>query len=142
MVYKYKFTKLIWALLIVLTTLFLTSLGALIYSLVSYLGLDRWRKVLYASLILLVLFLLLIVLTLMFIRRYKIKNDKIYLRLGLFLTIIDINKIVEFKIYSDKLTLFLNDARYTVIVIDSKYFDNFVSEVRKINPLIIYSKES
>ena len=142
MVYKYKFTKLIWALLIVLTALFLTSLGALIYSLVSYLGLDKWRKVLYASLILLVLFLLLIILTLMFIRRYKIKNDKIYLRLGLFLTIIDINKIVEFKIYSDKLTLFLNDARYTVIVIDKKYFDNFVSEVRKINPLIIYSKES
>jgi hypothetical protein len=142
MVYKYKFTKLIWALLSVLTALFLTSLGALIYSLVSYLGLDKWRKVLYASLILLVLFLLLIVLTLMFIRRYKIKNDKIYLRLGLFLTIIDINKIVEFKIYSDKLTLFLNDTRYTVIVIDKKYFDNFVSEVRKINPLIIYSKES
>ncbi|MBR2614826.1 MAG: hypothetical protein IKC71_04425 [Clostridia bacterium] len=142
MVYKYKFTKLIWALLGVLTALFLTSLGSLIYTLVSYLGLDKWRKVLYASLILLVLFLLLIVLTLMFIRRYKIKNDKIYLRLGLFLTIIDINKIVEFKIYGDKLTLFLNDARYTVIVIDKKYFDNFVSEVRKINPLIIYSKES
>ncbi|MBE5756569.1 MAG: hypothetical protein E7342_02100 [Clostridiales bacterium] len=140
MAYKYKFTKLVWILLGLLTTLFLTSLVSLIYKLISYIGLDDWKKIFYSSLILLVLFLLLIVVALVFIRRYKIKKDKICLRLGLFLTIIDVNKIVEFKIYNGKLTLFLDDARYTVIVIDKKYFDNFVSEVRKINPLIIYSK--
>jgi hypothetical protein len=70
-----------------------------------------------------------------------IKNGKLYSYFGLIRSKIDLADIIcltHFK-KSDKLVAYFKDGTYTVIVIASQEYGEFVRSVREQNPSILYN---
>ncbi len=71
---------------------------------------------------------------------YTVKGSTLYCNFGVVKTSYDIKDVVcitHFK-KSDKLVVYFKDAKYTVIVIDNKLYDDFIATLREINPSIAY----
>ena len=140
MIFKFKFTNLIKAVLTAIILLTAISLIATFYVIFSYTKLPFNKKIFYISTTVICLLFFILSLLLAFIKRYKIVKDKIVLRLGIFKWTFYINKITELSLYQNKLILFTENATYSRIVIDETEYDLFIKTVRDINPKIIYSK--
>ena len=75
---------------------------------------------------------------------YKIDGKKgyLYCRFGIILTkekLSDVQKITVFS-KSGKLLVYFNDAKWTTVVIDKALYDDFIGEMLKENPAIVYEK--
>ena len=140
MVYKFKFSPVVFTFVFIILGLSLVSLTSLIYTLITYGELPVAKKVLYLSLILFTLFIALNALFALIVRKYVIKENGLTLRLGIFKSTVKIEKIVQFTVFNgNKLVAFFDDGKYTVIIVDEKDFDNFVRDVKTFNKKIIYS---
>ena len=75
---------------------------------------------------------------------YKIKGDFIYACFGFIYTKIDIQKVVSAKVFvnTNKLVLYLDSGKFTVIIISPEKYSYFISEIIKINPNIAYSQDN
>ena len=71
---------------------------------------------------------------------YKFKNGCIYACFGLINSKIDVSEVVSIKVFkeTDKLTLYLKNGKFTVIIISPKEYADFIAKVLKINPETAY----
>ena len=142
--FRYKHTALIWALLSVVLAL---SIGAIIwntFSLVKDTELSTNNTLSYLFIIVSGALLSAFTISVMLGSKYVIKNGVLVLKFGFVPTKLKIDEIVQFTHFkkSDKLVAYFSDAKFTVIIIKSEQYDNFVNAVREINPQIIYDSTS
>lgn len=139
--FRFKFSALVYVLIIAVILFALGGLFFNVYSIVYYLKVDIKQNVLYIITSILVFLLLIIAVSLLFHSKYEIKNGKIYSYFGFFVTKYNIEDVVSFTHFHklDKLVMYFKDNTYTVIVIDNKQYDNFYKAVREINGNVIFT---
>ena len=72
--------------------------------------------------------------------KYVVDGGYLYSYFGFIKSKIDISEIIEITHFkkSNKLVVYFKDGKYTVIVIASELYDNFVIAVRESNKSIIF----
>lgn len=138
--FKFKYTPMVWVLLAIVLLLSIAGLCWNVFNLVNYLWAGTFKIVTYSLLIALTGALCVLVVSVIIYGRYKIKNGALYTYFGIFHNKTDINEIVEITHFkkSDKLVVYFSDQKYSVIVIDSKEYDEFVLAVRSVNSHVIF----
>lgn len=139
--YKFLFSGLIKTLLAVAFLITLFGVGYNIYSLIAVKNLTTLNITGYILLIVVNLLVSVICISIVISSKYFIKNGNLYTNFGIIFTKIplsDITDVIHF-LKSDKLVLYYGENKYTVLVIESTLFADFVSALTKANPKITYS---
>ena len=138
--FRFKHTPLVWTLLAVVIAVLLGSVIWNVITLINRISLGSTK--IYASILLIIagLFLLVFALSVVLFSSYTVKKDLVVLRFGLISSKLKIKEIVQFTHFkkSDKLVSYFEDAKYTVIVIDSRYYEQFINAVREQNQKIVF----
>ena len=76
--------------------------------------------------------------------RYYVKNDNVVLAFGVMKSKTSIKDGVAFVFMpaKRKLVLFFTENRFLTIVINPELFDDFVKEIRAVNPEIVYNVDN
>lgn len=111
-----------------------------VFSVIKYAAYDLMPAVAYSVLALLTAVLFAESVAIAFSGLYKFKNGCVYAYFGLIYTKIDISDVVGIKIFkeTEKLTLYLKNGKFTVIIISPKEYADFVASILKVNPEIPY----
>ena len=138
--FRFKYTTLIWLLLIAVLIMGVIGLVWNVYSLITLFYLAPFKTAVNAVTVLFNAFFVAFVVSVMAYGKYTIKKGKIYLHLGIIRTRYDIKDIVQFTHFkkSNKLVMYFEDAKYTVIVISPEEYEQFVLAVRENKQSIIY----
>lgn len=94
----------------------------------------------HAAMVVITALLIIFVLSVMVYGRYVL-TDKYFVQYFGFIKIkTPIKNLVQITHFrkSDKLVLYFDDQKYTVIVIDKNYYDQFVMCVREVNSSVIF----
>lgn len=141
--FKFSFSILVYVLC---TLALLVLVGAIIFNAKTFfLPLSSATKKVSAVVFsVLCLILIVFVMLLLFCSFYVFKDKKLYFRLGIFKFNLGIETALMIKEYTkqQKLVLIFNDGKYSVIVINKKYYKDFVEEVKKINQNALFESES
>ena len=138
--FRFKYSPLVWVLLVVVLLLALSGLVWNVFNLITYLDFGTTKLIINLLLVVLNALFLLFVLSVIVYGRYLIKNDKLVCCLGVIRTtykIKDVTEITHFK-KSDKLVVYFTDASYTVIVISPTKYDDFILALRSKNRRITF----
>ena len=140
--FRFKYSPLVWALLIIVVAFSVAGLIMNIFNVVEYARFGSDKVVTYSVILFLDLILTIFSLSVLFYGFYVIKGDKFYACFGFVRSGFEIKNILEFEHFkkSDKLVAYFKYGKYTVIVIDKKDYDDFIAEIRKINPEIFFVK--
>lgn len=131
---------------IALAVVLIASLGGLawnIFNLISYVYLGVFKIIMYSVIILLNLALCILALSLIFFGQYVINEKHLICCFGFIrsrYSISDITQVVLFK-KSNKLVVYFNNNKYTVILISPAMYEDFTIALRKHNPSITYNTE-
>lgn len=139
--FRFKYSPTVWILLAVVLILSIVGLLWNVLNLVEYSFLGALKIVTYSLIIFMNAVLTALVLGIMLCGRYVVKGKVLITRFGFFTSktsISDICQITHFK-KSDKLVVYFNDAKYSVIVISPNEYEKFAVTIRNINRAIIYS---
>jgi len=146
-IFKFAFSS--TAKILMFIALILTTLGGVwnIFNIIAYTSyaIVNWVKI--GGYILLIVFdlcLLILVVCIMSNSKYTIDNEKLVLRYGFITSKILIKEIIaitHFKI-SNKLVVYLQTGKFTVINIDKNLYEDFVVSVREHNRAIIYNSKT
>lgn len=130
------------AVFIMLSVIFILSGVGVYFNVISAIDADvTAKKVSYVVLATICVLLDALVLSIAFFSRYSIKGDTLNVRMGIVKvkhSVKEILALVHVK-KSDKLVAQFSDGSFAVIVISSKYYDEFFKAVKEVNPAIIYS---
>ena len=146
-IFKFAFSS--TAKILMFIALVLTTLGGVwnIFNIIAYTSyaIVNWVKIGgYILLIVFDLFLLILVVCIMSNSKYTIDNEKLVLKYGFITSKILIKEIIaitHFKI-SNKLVVYLQTGKFTVINIDKNLYEDFVVSVREHNRAIIYNSKT
>ena len=138
--FKFKYSPVVWVLLALVLILSAAGLVWNVYALTQ----SAWEGAIkifsYSAMILITLILICFVLGVMLYGRYVL-TDKYLIQYFVLIKIktpIDsVVQITHFK-KSDKLVVYFDDQKYTVIVIDKCYYDAFILSLRNVNSKVVY----
>ncbi len=143
--FRFKFNKLTWVLLALVLVICLAGVGYNVYSLINALKRVYYvQKIIITSIILaLNVFLVAFVVSVIVFSKYVIKDGCVYNYLGFVRGKSRIDEIIQITHFkkSDKLVVYFNDQRYTVVVISPTEYDEFISIIREINPKVYYTSQ-
>lgn len=142
--FRFKYSPVIWILLALVIALLIGGIIWNAFNLVQYLWAGTFKIVIYSLIIALTAFLLLFALSMLFYGRYVVKSGFIFTYFGLIKSKVEIKNVVQVTHFkkSDKLVVYFSDQKFTVIVIDPKYYDDFVHAVREFNREIIFHSQT
>jgi uncharacterized protein YpmB len=101
----------------------------------------------YISVVLMLLvtvLLAVIIITVMLSSNYQLTKDKLVSKFGIVkseILIKNITQIVHFK-KTDKLVVYFDKEKYSVIVVKKDWYDDFITAILKYNPKIMYNSKS
>lgn len=142
--FTFKYSTLVWILLIAVALIFAASVAANIYDAVYYSGENQTRFILALIISTCSLALLIFTVSAAFYGKYVIKGKFLYFHFGFFFTKTDISTIfqlTEFKA-QNKLVMYFINEKYALAVIDEKYYQAFYEALKKVNPEITYTVQS
>ncbi|MBO5927493.1 MAG: hypothetical protein J6Q32_01395 [Clostridia bacterium] len=142
--FKFKFMPIVKVLLVLIMAIALFGLAFNLYNLVSFVKANLLKtEKLIASIVFIVITILLIIfsVSVFFSSKYSILENKVLLKFGFFKTKYLISEILCFTHFkkSDKLVCYFKNGEYTVINVDSKAFQDFVSQIKTANPDILFN---
>jgi hypothetical protein len=135
--FRFKYSPLVLVLIGLVLVISLLGLGFNIFNIIVTKE-QGFKLISYYIIVVLTAFILILAISIAIYGKYKIKNGYLYSYFGFILSKIkveDIAEIVHFK-DSDKLVLYTKDNAYTIIVIDPKYYNDFVLSIREENSKI------
>lgn len=135
--FRFKYSPLVLVLIGLVLVISLLGLGFNIFNIIVTKE-QGFKLISYYIIVVLTAFILILAISIAVYGKYKIKNGYLYSYFGFILSKIkieDIAEIVHFK-DSDKLVLYTKDNAYTIIVIDPKYYNDFVLSIREENSKI------
>lgn len=138
--FKFKYTPLVWALLILVAVFSVAGIAWNIYNLVYFLYAGALKIITYSLLICVTIALAVLAFSVIFFGRYTISDKELIMHLGLFknkTNIDDVVQITHFK-KSDKLVVYFADAKYSVLLIAPSEYEHFVLSLRAKKPSVIY----
>ncbi len=137
--FRINYSPIIYILLAIVTIIFGVSTFINVLNVISFLSVSTIKAVIYFLLALISFLLLTESVFLFFKGMYVIKNGYVYLYFGLIYSKNKIENIVNVYIYkkSKKLVVFFSDKKYTVIIINEKYYDEFIKSLKEQNPNIL-----
>ncbi len=142
--FRFRYSVIVWILLSAVSVLLAFGTAKNIYDFFILYDSSTSRAIFCAAIAFACLFLLVISVSVLVYGKYTVKEGKIYIRLGLFLSSIkteDVSQISYFK-KQDKLVLYLKNGKYTVAVIKSEEYSDFIAAVKRENPTVAYVMES
>ena len=139
--FVYSFT--VWLLLSIVLLLSGAGLGLNIFNLIEYSKLGIAKTIIYSVVVILNFLLLALDLSVMLYGCYVIKDGYLYSCFGLIRTRTPIKEVVQFTHFkkSNKLVMYFEDAKYTVIIISPEKYEDFILSVREENPKIIFTSQ-
>lgn len=139
-VFKFKYSTLVWILLVAVELLTISGLVWNIYALIETAKLAITKTISHSIMIAVTLFLCVFALCLALYGRYEVTDNFLIQRFGLIKTKIKLDEIIlitHFK-KSNKLVVYFKDETYTIIVINDYLYSDFVIAIRDINPSVAY----
>lgn len=138
--FKFKYSPVVWVLLSLVLALSLAGLTWNVYALIQNSWAGGVKVFSHVAMVIITAFLIIFVLSVMIYGRYLI-NDKFLVQyFGLIKIKTPISSLVQITHFkkSDKLVVYFDDQKYTVIVIDKSLYDEFVMRVREVNSNVIF----
>ena len=138
--FKFKYSPVVWVLLSLVLALSLSGLAWNAYALIQNTWAGGVKIFSHAAMVVITALLIIFVLSVMVYGRYVL-TDKYFVQYFGFIKIkTPIKNLVQITHFrkSDKLVLYFDDQKYTVIVIDKNYYDQFVMCVREVNSSVIF----
>ena len=138
-VYKFKYGKTVWTLIAIIIPLTVAGLVWNIFNLTQFAGKDTFKTVTYAVAVALNAAIVFFAVSVAVYGRYVIKGGALYCYFGFIRTktpIKEATRITHFT-KSNKLVMYFNDGKYSVIVISPEFYGDFTGEIVKINPSVI-----
>lgn len=138
--FRFKYSTLVWVLLIFVLTISFVALVWNVYSLATYALLGDLKIITHAVMIAITVFLCVLVVSVMSFGRYVVTDKYLIQYFGIIQSktlLKDIVQIAHFK-KSNKLVAYFKEQKYTVIVIDPSLYEKFVFTVRAQNPSVIF----
>ena len=139
--FKFKYSALVYALLLLTLSLSIAGIVWNIYNVISFAKLNLTLKAVSSSIIaVLALILSIVVLSVAFYGKYVIKDGFLYTYFGFFKNktpVTEITEITHFK-KSNKLVVYFCTNEYSVIVISPEKYDDFILALRDANKAIVY----
>lgn len=142
--FTFKYSPLIWVLLSAVALLFAAAVATNVYDLIAFFGSDKPRFILSLIMVIFSAVLLTLTVAAAVYSKYVIKGNFLYFRFGLLFTKTDIKNIfqlTEFKA-QNKLVMYFKNEKYSVALIDEKYYNDFYEALKKVNPEITYTVQS
>lgn len=145
--FNYKFTKLLFILLILGLLIAVLCLGLNIKRIIEIVKANDLviQNIASAGLAALVgLIGIIVIVPVFFSSRYEITNTDLITRRGIIVTKIKLNTITRITFFrvTKKLVLYYNQADYVVIVIDEKDYNDFVDAIKEHNKKVFYAIET
>lgn len=143
--FRFKFSPLILSLMVLVL---LAAGGGFALNLVRCLA-DTfdptvWNILSVAIMLFVCVLLIVIVVALFFATYYTFRGDKLVTRYGIIKSEIAISAVTEVVLFkkTEKLVVYFDEDKYTVIVVKKEWYDEFIEEIRKINPAIRYDAKT
>lgn len=139
--FRLKYSAIVWVLLGVVVALCLAGFVLNVYNFIYFLAGNVVEAITFALLVLATGALLFIVISVILLGRYTVKDGVLCMHLGAFKTKTDINDITEITHFkkSNKLIVYFSDSKYTVVLISPNDYERFVLAVREHNKKIVFS---
>lgn len=141
--FAFKFSPLTIVLLIIVALIFASAVATNLYDAIVF-SFETTRSALSLVVALVSAALLTITIAAIFHSKYVIKGKYLYFRFGFMFTKTDISDIVqltEFKA-QNKLVMYFKNEKYSIAVIDEKYYHAFYDALKKVNPEITYTVQA
>lgn len=142
--FKFKYSKTLWIILIALVIVSAVGLGFNIYNATKFFeDSSIVGGVLFILASLLSAFLLVLAVSIIFHGCYKIKDGILYSFFGFIFERTPVNDIIAITKFAkqNKIVTYFVNEKFSVVIIDEKYYDDFVSALLKVNPSIIFRIE-
>jgi len=145
--FNYKFTKLLFILLLIGLLIAVLCLGLNVKRIIEIVKANDLiaKNIMSAGLAALVgLIGIIVIVPVFFSSRYEITNTDLITRRGIIVTKIKINTITRITFFraTKKLVLYYNQSDYVVIVIDEKDYNDFVDAIKEQNKKVFYAIET
>ena len=139
--FRFKYSSTVWVLLFLVLILSVAGVLWNVFNLIEYSWAGTFKIAVYTLLVIMTGALTILVLSLMVYGKYVIKNNCLYTCFGVFKNKTPIKEIIQITHFkkSDKLVMYFNDNKYTVVVIAKENYEQFVLAVREVNPSVIYN---
>ena len=139
--FPYKYGVLVWILLTAVTLMLLVAVGFNVYDAVKSYGTDGTRFAFSVAMAIVSFALFILSLSVAVGGRYVIQGGLLYCRFGFFYTKIDIEDVFQVTEFPtlNKLVVYLKGEKYSVIVIDKKYYQPFFAAMKEVNPRITFT---
>jgi len=146
--YKYNFTPLLTALIIIMIFLCLGAAAYNVYNIINAVlsGAsfnNAWSWFTYAVIIIVGIIGAVVFTAMLFNSRYELTETELLLRFGLIVTrytIADMTAIHVFK-KTNKLTVYFKGESYAVIVVKAEWYKDLIDSLTKINPRISFDED-
>ncbi|MCD8309589.1 MAG: PH domain-containing protein [Clostridia bacterium] len=143
-VFKYKFSKLITALIYVCLALCIAGFVINLYQVLNV-GLSQsavptFTIIRYVLMFFVTVVLFVLLVSLLAHSNYTVKDGKFYTNFGFIKSKFEINDIKEITLdkKSEKLTLTFNDDTFMTVVVKPEWYDEFIKAIIEVNPRIDY----
>ena len=139
--FSFCYSALAIILIIAAALLFAAATAVNIYDAVKFYDAERARFTFAVIVATLSLIPLILAVSALFYGRYEIKNKFLYCRFGLVFVKTDISTIfqlTEFKT-QNKLVMYFKGEKYSVAVINEKFYQDFYKALKEVNPEITYT---
>lgn len=147
-IFKYKFTKLTISLIYIGIALCVVGLGLNVYALmtsnISESANIVYPIIQYTLMFLIPIALLVILISLVFSSYYSINGKTLKTSFGIIKSKYDISEIQSIVLdrTNNKLSVFMKDNTFFVIVVKEEWYEDFIDTLCKANPLIEYTIRS
>ena len=141
--FRFRYLPVVWVLLSVVLILCAIGLYLNILNIIEYSFAKGYDFISAICISVINAFIAVFVLGVMFYGKYTIKKEMLYTNFGFIYTKTDIKDIVQITHFkkSDKLVVYFVDQKYSVIVISPADYEQFILELRKKNPQIIFNSQ-
>ena len=141
--FRFKYSLTVWLLLALVVALSLGGLAWNVFNIIQYAWAGAFKITVYALIVAITAFLAIFASSVMIFGFYIVKNGYLYTQFGFIASKVKLSDIVQITYFkkSDKLVAYFTDQKYTVIVIGSQDYDEFIKTLRGINPQITYNAE-
>ena len=139
--FRFKYSISVWVLLSLVLALTTGGIIWNVFNLIEYLWAGAFKIVIYSVIIALTTCIFLLVFCAMIYGKYVIKNGFLYTCFGLLKSKVSINDVTQIThfTFSNKLVVYFNDQKYSVIVIAPERYDDFIKAVRENNKSVLFN---
>lgn len=139
--YKFNYKPYVYPLLTLALLFSVAGLVWNIFNVTQYFNKDAFKTVSYFIVGFIALLLALFITSVMVCSKYYIKKGFLYCSFGFFTVKTDLEKITEVVkfVKCDKLVIYYDEDKYSVIVISPSEYEDFIAELLKNNKNVSYS---